>query len=83
MEGKMSVQKNGNNGIFPLLDSATPSIVLADGAPYSPRKIKDVSRVPGGSLDALQTYSEEPEPESLNFRAFPDGTLVELVKEPI
>jgi len=79
----MSVQKNGNNGVVPPLDSATPTIVLADGTPYSIEKIKDVSRVRGGgSLDALQTHSEEPEPEPLTFRAFPDGTLVDLVKNP-
>lgn len=80
LEGEMSTQKNGNNGGIPLLDSATRSIVLPDGRPYSPGQIKDNDRwvQDRNSHDAPQPGSVEAEP--LNFRMFPDGTLVELVR---
>jgi hypothetical protein len=74
----MAGQNNGNNGAGGLLDSATPSIVRTDGRSYSVEQIKDGEIQDGGSLDARQPGSVEP--ELLNFRVFPDGTLVELVK---
>jgi len=78
----MAAQENGNNGAVPLLDSAVPIIVLPDGRPYSSGQIKDQfngrREQDCGSLDAPQPGSIEPEP--LNFRVFPDGTVVELVR---
>jgi hypothetical protein len=78
----MAAQKNGNNGAVPLLDSASPVIVLPDGRPYSSGQIKDQfngRRVQDrGSLEAPQPGAVEPQP--INFRMLPDGTIVELVR---
>jgi hypothetical protein len=76
----MAAQKNGDNSAVLQLDSATSSIVLPDGRPYSFGQIKDNgSRVQDrDSLDAVQPGSVEPEP--INFRVFPDGTFVESVR---
>ena len=73
--------ENGNNGAVPLLDSATSSIMLSYGSPYSLGQIKNRTKFQkSGSLYAPQPSSAEPEP--LNFGVFPDGTLVELVRSP-
>src|ERR1700675_168134 len=76
----MAAQKNGNNGAVPLLDSVSPSIVLPDGRPYSFGQITDNGSgvQDRDTVDALQTGSAEPQP--INFRVFPDGTVVELVR---
>ena len=86
LEEQVAASKNGSNnhGAVPLLDSATTSIVLPGGRPYPVGQIKEKlngSRLhEGASLQLPQPGSTESEP--LDFGAFPDGTLVELVKSP-
>ena len=84
LEQQVGAPLNGNKRAVPLLDSATTSIVLPDGRPYPLGQIKDnfnrkgCKRAPVRRLP--QPGSIEPEP--LDFGAFPDGTLVEVVKSP-
>jgi hypothetical protein len=76
----MTNHNNGNGAVATPLDSGTPSIVLPDGSPFSFKQIKDSGSAlqDRDSLGSLPPGSVQPEP--INFRAFPDGTFVELVK---
>lgn len=82
LEQQVGAPLNGNKRAVPLLDSATTSIVLPDGRPYPLGQVKDNFNRNGlreGANPHLP-QSGSIEPELLDFGAFPDGTLVEVVK---
>jgi len=79
LEGEMSAGKTGNDDAAVLLYSATRSIVLTDRRPQALEQIENGNKVQEGvSPDA--SPSAPAELELLNFRVFPDSTLVEAVK---
>ena len=74
-------QKNGNhnghNGGAALQGPTAPLIVLPDGGTHTPREKLNSHE----TFDTSAKKESRPEPEPLEFRAFPDGTLVDIVRD--
>ena len=68
---------NGHNGGAMVQGPAAPPIVLPDGRMHTlTEKLKNHE-----TFDTFAEKESRPEAEPLEFRAFPDGTLVDLVRD--
>ena len=82
MGENMPGRNNGRNELGARDGRASSGIVLPDGTPYSLNQIREKINGSNGRriLDAVQeTYAG---PQSIDFKVFPDGTLVDLVRDP-
>jgi energy-coupling factor transporter ATP-binding protein EcfA2 len=78
----MDDKNNGHNGHGVGLDSISPRFAMPDGRRFSSQQNR--SKRPNGkyleTVPCLDLKSSEQ--EAIAFRHFPDGTLVELVRDP-
>jgi hypothetical protein len=76
------MRNNGHNGCDSPLHSITSHVVMPDGRPYSgnntPRNGRKTSRSGNAGWKKSNDIAHVP----VEFRAFSDGTLVELVRNP-
>ena len=78
----MHNKNNGQNGHGSGLYSITPQFVMPDGKRFSSKQ-KLSNRLNGKRLENVRWLdSDNTEQEAVAFRQFPDGTLVELVRDP-
>jgi hypothetical protein len=76
------MRNNGHNGCDSPLHSITSHVVMPDGRPYSgsntPRNGRKTSRSGNAGWKKSNDIAHVP----IDFHAFPDGTLVEMVRNP-
>src|SRR5207244_3214904 len=68
---------NGHNGGAMAQGPGAPIIVLPDGRMHMPTEKPNSPE----TFDTSAEKESRPEPEPLEFRAFPDGPLVDLVRD--
>ena len=73
---------NGHNGINSRLHSLTSHIVMPDGRPFSGNNTPRNGRRSNRSDEGQRAKSRGAAYLPIDFRAFSDGTLVELVRDP-
>jgi hypothetical protein len=73
---------NGHNGSDSRLHSITSHVVMRDGRPYSGNNTPGNGRKTSRSGNAGWKKSNDIAHVPIDFRAFSDGTLVELVRNP-
>ena len=73
---------NGHNGIDSRLHSITSHVVMPDGRPFSGNNTPRNERKSNRSDEGQRAKSSGTAYLPIDFRAFSDGTLVELVRDP-
>jgi hypothetical protein len=76
------MRNNGHSGCDSPLHSITSHVVMPDGRPYSGNNTPRSGRKTSRSGNAGWKKSNDIAPVPIDFRAFSDGTLVDLVRNP-
>jgi hypothetical protein len=77
----MHNKNHGHNGHGSIANSITPQFVMTDGRRLSNKQGRS-NGLNGKRFESVRPDLERTEQEEVSFRQFPDGTLVELVRDP-